>query len=419
MSNNEKGSNDAIADEGAKFDMLVGMGFSSAKARQAMKENDGDIDRALDSLEKSSKNAGLLMKAEVESPRATLRGVTALNDNDGDIDRAVDSLKRSKVTGLMKAEVVESPRATSRGVTALTTEEVRPGAFAVDGPDVEQGGIVPTVTRDSTIMLDSVNTSIPVAAELSGNHIDDFDRIEDQLRMHDEQLQQVLKDRENAPIAQVIDENGGFWNRKTKWLLVVAVLISLVIIGVVLGVVLPNDDEPITTTGTLSPTPPSPSASPPTSTSTPTTSSVPQDLIDLISSVSLDGGAALQTPSTPQNEALIWLAGNLKLDEYSDEKKIQRYVLATLYYSTNGPGWDEQANWMRNEDECSWYNDAEGEFCSSDGAVIQLDMWKNSLSGTLPEEIALLSDSLCKYLVCLLDIYVMHCRMPNIVFGLQ
>jgi len=47
---------------------------------------------------------------------------------------------------------------------------------------------------------------------------------------------------------------------------------------------------------------------------TPAPTTVPQDpFTALLSSVSLDGGAALQTSSTPQNDALTWLAGNTNL----------------------------------------------------------------------------------------------------------
>jgi len=46
-------------------------------------------------------------------------------------------------------------------------------------------------------------------------------------------------------------------------------------------------------------------------------------LTALLASVSLDGGTALQTPLTPQNEALKWLAENTNLDTSSDEQKIQ------------------------------------------------------------------------------------------------
>jgi hypothetical protein len=45
----------------------------------------------------------------------------------------------------------------------------------------------------------------------------------------------------------------------------------------------------------------------------------PQDpLSELIASASSDGGVALSDPSTQQNMALKWLAGDLNLASYAD-----------------------------------------------------------------------------------------------------
>jgi hypothetical protein len=82
-----------------------------------------------------------------------------------------------------------------------------------------------------------------------------------------------------------------------------------------------------------------------------------QDLVDLLSLVSFDNGAALQAPSTPQNNALLlWLSNNINLDAYSDEKRIQRYALATFFYSTNGDNRKRNTGWITDVDECDWYN---------------------------------------------------------------
>jgi len=120
-------------------------------------------------------------------------------------------------------------------------------------------------------------------------------------------------------------------------------------------------------------------------------------LVNLLTSVSLDGGTALQSPSAPQNNALNWLAGNTNLNTYSDKKKIQRYVLATLYYSTNGGDWENNSGWLTDNDECGWYNDAEGPFCADNSLVVELDLFGNNLKGVLPAELALLSNSLGRH----------------------
>jgi hypothetical protein len=113
-------------------------------------------------------------------------------------------------------------------------------------------------------------------------------------------------------------------------------------------------------------------------------------LRSLISEKSFDGGAAANNTSTPQNKALNWLAGNTNLNTYSNETKIQRYALATLYYSTGGgETWGQTSSWLTNEDECgSW--DRLWTVCSNK-VVTELAL-PDGLKGTIPDEIALLSD---------------------------
>ena len=113
----------------------------------------------------------------------------------------------------------------------------------------------------------------------------------------------------------------------------------------------------------------------------------------LISSASFDGGAALQTTSTPQNDAYLWLAGNANLNTYADEQKVQRYVLALLYYATTGDSWSSNSNWLSDLDESSWYG------VSTDVAdqVTNLVLGSNNLNGTIPSELAVLSNSLGRH----------------------
>jgi hypothetical protein len=183
------------------------------------------------------------------------------------------------------------------------------------------------------------------------------------------------------------------------WILIICAL--LIVVAVAVGVVVPvvfmstpNDpsepaqapvDVTVSAPGPTEPPAPESSNSPPTLAG--------ETLTALLSTVSLDGGAALRTKSTPQNAALNWLVGNSNLDEYSDERRIQRYVLATFFYSTNGGNWDNNAGWLSDTDECGWYNEAEGPFCWN-GVVLEFDLFQNSLDGTIPEELALLSNSL-------------------------
>ena len=59
-----------------------------------------------------------------------------------------------------------------------------------------------------------------------------------------------------------------------------------------------------------------------------------------------------------QLNAKNWMLGanNTNLDPKNDMDKIgQRYVLAVLYYSTNGGQWVEKGNFLSSGDECHWH----------------------------------------------------------------
>jgi Leucine-rich repeat (LRR) protein len=158
----------------------------------------------------------------------------------------------------------------------------------------------------------------------------------------------------------------------------------LAIVAIIVGVV-------VATLSKAAPT--QPPTTPPT---LPPTSATLPDLIELLSLVSPDGGTALATPLTPQNRAVNWLANNTNLDSYSDKRKIQRYTLGVLYYSTNGDSWRNNNGWLTDANECNWSNGADGLFCDENGAIFELDLYDgsgNNLVGTIPIELTLLSDS--------------------------
>jgi hypothetical protein len=100
------------------------------------------------------------------------------------------------------------------------------------------------------------------------------------------------------------------------------------------------------------------------------------------------------TNSTPQNKAFNWLVtNNTRLGTLSNEHIIQRYALATLYYSANGSdSWDRNEFWLDDSNECGrWQTSFGGPLtCTCTGAVSQLDLSSNNLEGTVPPEIGLL-----------------------------
>lgn len=152
---------------------------------------------------------------------------------------------------------------------------------------------------------------------------------------------------------------------------------------------------------TVSPTMAAPTASPTrTPTTTPPTNTISpelQELIEFLSDASPDGGEALSNQNSPQFQAAKWLSEEPSFSFYSDWKRIQRYVIATLYYSTNGDDWTNNDGWLSSQDECNWYETRDAnDVCSNDGRYEILYIQGNNLKGQLPPEISLLSDSLRK-----------------------
>jgi Leucine-rich repeat (LRR) protein len=118
-----------------------------------------------------------------------------------------------------------------------------------------------------------------------------------------------------------------------------------------------------------------------------------QELFTFLVSISLDSGQALSNRSSPQFLAYSWLAGGVDLPGYAPEKIIQRYALSTFYYSTSGDDWYENDLWLSSEDECLWFQRRSRSVCSM-GKIKRLEIYYNDLDGSIPPELALLSDSL-------------------------
>jgi hypothetical protein len=271
-----------------------------------------------------------------------------------------------------------------------------PGAVAVEGPDArgtdDERRFSFTSSSDSNSMSNQPTEVKPtVAAQVDptvtarlvvDNSEDHLESLEERIQRQEQQLEELQRNQQNIVVGQVLgadnadgdeEEARSTCSRSSlcgcKRKMTIAVMLVLAVVAIVVGSV-------IATTGNT--------MSPPTA-----------GLDKLLSSVSFDNGTALQTPSTPQNNALSWLASNPNLDTYSDMKKIQRYILAVLYYSTNGHNWVRNDGWLGNENECNWYNKADS-FCNENGAVEALDLFSNNLGGMIPNELALLSDSLAK-----------------------
>jgi hypothetical protein len=102
---------------------------------------------------------------------------------------------------------------------------------------------------------------------------------------------------------------------------------------------------------------------------------------------------ALRRESSPQSKALAWLRNNnTLLETYSLSRRLERFSLATFFFSTGGDRrWRSNSGWLSDDDECSWYSgNKELSVCGS-GGYTELMLGDNNLRGTLPLEVALLS----------------------------
>jgi hypothetical protein len=204
-----------------------------------------------------------------------------------------------------------------------------------------------------------------------------------------DRVKELEEQQQNLPSAVPLNDDE-FNGRKRKRRLLfgagASVLFAIaIILAIVLGVTMRRTKSNRAVPTTL--------AEPPTP--TPTSGDF-ASLKSLIESVSFDGGAALANRTSPQSKALAWLERNENLQEYPDWRRIQRYVLAVFYYSTNGDEWTDSTGWLSDQDECEWLTFSFEDVCNNDGVFLELAMVDNYLDGTMPVELALLSDSLCK-----------------------
>lgn len=204
-------------------------------------------------------------------------------------------------------------------------------------------------------------------------------------------------------------------HRLLRMLGLVAIAIFIVIavtLGVHFGTRTPDDgkiidslgdsDDLLAPTGSALPAP-APNASSGLSSPAPTLvvstfqPSFSEDRIrNIIESLSPATAISFDNPFSPQTQALEWLLA----DAYSsfgisDDRVIQRFALATLWFSLTDQSFGEHdTGWLRDRNECTWrHQDGDSDFfCDSSNQVVkELHLKFRKLSGRLPEEIGLLS----------------------------
>lgn len=130
-------------------------------------------------------------------------------------------------------------------------------------------------------------------------------------------------------------------------------------------------------------------------------SSVDQDVLSILKN-SLEAvydrhnlDADLLTYDSPQRQAMIWMAKDKNVNSVEHTEKLQRFVLAVMFYSTNmipsvhveEPGaWKIADNWMTNAHSCDWM----GVECNEDKVITAIFLENNRLSGKIPKDISII-----------------------------
>lgn len=156
-------------------------------------------------------------------------------------------------------------------------------------------------------------------------------------------------------------------------------------------------EEPSPTSSPIELSSPVPTQTPPPTEFAPVPTQAPTpiefDLLVFLMEKSFDDGEALMNEDSPQYQAFLWLSENARVADYSEDRLLQRYALATFYFSTHGENWFFQELWLSNANECLWYSRS-SKSCNEGGQMQNLELDYNNVNGVLPPELGLLSNSL-------------------------
>jgi hypothetical protein len=163
-----------------------------------------------------------------------------------------------------------------------------------------------------------------------------------------------------------------------------------------------------------------PTVSPSISPTAPPLTDTQEELLTILTSVSPSSKNFIRDHrESPQFQALEWLANDVNVEKYSKRRLVQRWVLATFYWSTNGDDWDTAtdtdtatsnqttrlglkgpagaeegtaAPWMSQTHECEWYTTHDQKtICDGQERLVVLSLGHRNLRGTLPSELGLLT----------------------------
>jgi len=252
-------------------------------------------------------------------------------------------------------------------------------------PSVEE---VRTMQAAAAAMRDNSDTSVSskhtntsdIETAFSGSNNDENDNVHDQLPSVDEIRMSHSSYGDN-------NNNNRRCLKMTLW---IALLVILTVIAVSLGVVLSTEDagatdfnnedyymgetgaivdvnppalEPEETVTTEAPEETVTTEAPPNTT---TDAPAPDTLIienrreailEMLTSVGVSSKEDLETSGSPQQLALDFVADQdlAPVDLSMTDHLLERYVAAVFFYSTNGPSWQSNLNFLTNKTTCEWF----------------------------------------------------------------
>jgi hypothetical protein len=183
-----------------------------------------------------------------------------------------------------------------------------------------------------------------------------------------------------------------FW-RESKFQWGGGLILCLVVVGVAVG----GSDGSVDRDGpAMSPTLSSSPSLVPSMAPSSVVSLVPSSAPSTAPSFTFEVWLAQSLPTNSQDaQAFEWLQDDPALSTYTKLEVLQRYALATLYYTTDGENWINNTGWLDySTAECDWFTAAiTTDSCIDDGRYSQLILKSNGLSSVgLPEALVILTD---------------------------
>lgn len=130
------------------------------------------------------------------------------------------------------------------------------------------------------------------------------------------------------------------------------------------------------------------------------TESLMAKLVSVYSRKGLDSSALEEdNGATPQKKAFYWLASFKDVNDMDHTMLMQRYSLAVFYYATNAvqtpysdkpKPWISAHLWLSASHVCEW----KGIVCNEQDHVSAINLERNNLTGSLPQELAIIASTL-------------------------